>query len=92
MNLFSNNSDTDESDFDPFDGFDNLDLKNDNNYMLLELYKAKRKLPLIEEDVQGDPQGNLGRIINIASNHRNPSNQTCNNADLCQHIAVLKTS
>ena len=47
MNLFSNNSDTDESDFDPFDGFDNLDLKNDNNYMLLELYKAQRKLPLI---------------------------------------------
>ena len=41
MNLFSNNSNTDES------GFDNLDLKNDNNYMLLELYKAQRKLPLI---------------------------------------------
>ena len=40
--------------------------------------------------MQRDPQGNLGRIVNIASNHRNPSHQTCNNADFCQHIAVLK--
>jgi len=43
MNLFSNNSDTDESDFDPFDGFENLNLKNDDDYehMLFELFKAK---------------------------------------------------